>query len=88
MERSGLFPIHQYAYRKGIGTCDALLDIVCSGQRELDGGRELALVQLDFSADFDRVNRRGLLFRLRDAGIGGPNFSSPGWLCEWKSPRT
>ena len=56
MERSGLFPSHQY--RKGVDTCDALLDIVCT-------------LQLDFSAAFDRVSHSGLLFRLRDAGIGG-----------------
>ena len=28
METDGVFPKHQYAYRKGLGTCDALLDIV------------------------------------------------------------
>ena len=55
-----------------MGTCDALLGIVCNGQRKLDGGRELALVRLDFSAAFGRVCQRGLLFRLQDAGIGGP----------------
>ena len=55
-----------------MGTCDALLDFVRAGQSELDGGRELALVQLDFSAAFDRVSHRCLLFKLRDAGIGGP----------------
>ena len=72
MEASGLFHSHQYANRNGVGTCGALLDIACAGQRELDGGRELALVQLDFSAVFDWVNHRGLLFKLQDAGIGGP----------------
>ena len=71
LERSGLLPEHQYAYRKGLGTCDALLDIVSAGQKELDGGRELALVQLDFSAAFDRVNHAGLLFKLRNVGVGG-----------------
>ena len=25
MERSGVFPTTQFAYRKGLGTCDALL---------------------------------------------------------------
>ena len=72
MERSGLFPSHQYAYRKGVGTCDALLDIVCACQRELDSGRKLALVQLDFIAAFNWVSPRGLLFNLKDVGIGGP----------------
>ena len=54
-----------------MGTCDALLDIVCAGQLELDRGGELALVQIDFSAAFDRVNHEGLVFKLREAGVGG-----------------
>ena len=54
-----------------MGTCDALLDIVCAGQLELDRGGELALVQIDFSAAFDRVNHGGLVFKLREAGVGG-----------------
>ena len=62
---------HQYSYRKRLGTCDALLDIVCAGQLELDRGGELALVQIDFSAAFDRVNHGGLVFKLREAGVGG-----------------
>ena len=54
-----------------MGTCDALLDIVCAGQLELDRDGELALVQIDFSAGFDRVNHGGLVFKLREAGVGG-----------------
>ena len=38
---------------------------------ELDRGGELALVQIDFSAAFDRVNHGGLVFKLREAGVGG-----------------
>ena len=72
MERQGLFPSHQYSYRKGLGTCDALLDLITSGQAALDTGGELALVQIDFSAAFDRVNHRGLIFKLRNAGVAGP----------------
>ena len=71
MESSNLFPPHQYSYRKGLGTCDALLDVVCAGQDVLDGGGELALVQIDFSAAFDRVNHIGLLHKLAAAGVGG-----------------
>ena len=48
-----------------VGTCDALLDIVCAGQIELDRGGELALVKIDFSAAFDKVNHGGLVFKLR-----------------------
>ena len=57
--------------RKSLGTCDALLHIVCAGQMELERGGELALVQIDFSAAFDRVNHRGLVFKLREAGVCG-----------------
>ena len=71
LERSGVLPSHQYSYRKRLGTCDALLDIVCAGQLELDRGGELALVQIDFSAAFERVNHGGLVCKLREAGVGG-----------------
>ena len=54
-----------------MGTCDALLDIVSTGQMELDRGGELALVQIDFSAAFDKVNHGGLVFKLQEAGVGG-----------------
>ena len=56
LERSGVLSSHQYTYRKGLGTSDALLDIVCAGQLESDRGGELALVQNNFSAAFDSVN--------------------------------
>ena len=34
-------------------------------------GWELALVQIDFSVAFDRVIHGGLVFKLREAGVGG-----------------
>ena len=34
----GVLSSHQYSYRKSLGTCDALLDIVCAGQMEVDRG--------------------------------------------------
>ena len=71
LERPGVLPSHQYSYRKRLGTCDALLDIVCAGQLELNRGGELPLVQIDISAAFDRVNHGGLVFKLREAGVGG-----------------
>ena len=57
-----------------MGTCDALLDIVCAGWLELDRGGELALVQIDFNAAFDSVDHGGLVFKLREAGVGGLIF--------------
>ena len=71
MEKENLFPQHQYAYRKCLGTCDALLDICCSCQAALDAGSESIVLSIDFSAAFDRVNHVGLLHKLRAAGVGG-----------------
>ena len=59
-----------------MGTCDALLDIVYAGQLELERGGELALVQIDFSAAFDRVNHGSLVFKLWEAGVVFQNFLS------------
>ena len=38
METKGVFQRYQYAFRKGLGTWDALLDIVRAGQVVLDRG--------------------------------------------------
>ena len=52
--------------------CDALLDTISAGQMQLlNRGRELALVQIDFSAAFDRVKHGSLVFKLQEAGVGG-----------------
>ena len=70
-ERSGSFPAAKFAYRKGLGYTDALLTISQQLQQALDCGREFYLVQLDFSATFDRVSHDGHIFKLRSAGVGG-----------------
>ena len=35
-ENNSVFPKRQYAYRRGLGTCDALLDLVTSAQVSLE----------------------------------------------------
>ena len=64
MERNGVLPTTQFAYRKGLGTCDALLYVSHTQQSVLESGQEARIVQIDFSAAFDRVNHQGILFRL------------------------
>ena len=56
MERSGVLPTTQFAYRKGLGTCDALLCVAHTLQSALENGQEARIVQTDFSAAFYRVN--------------------------------
>ena len=56
MERSGVLPTTQFAYRKGLGTCDALLCVSHTLQSALENGQEARIVQINFSAAFDWVN--------------------------------
>ena len=44
-------------------------------QKFLDTMVESDIVQLDFSATFDRVTHRGLLFKLKSIGVGGSVLS-------------
>ena len=60
MERSGVLTTTQFAYRKGLGTCDALLCV----SHTLQSGQEARIVQIDISAAFDRVNHLGILYKL------------------------
>ena len=38
-------------------------------------GQEARIVQIDFSAAFDRVNHQGILFKLCSVGVGGTVLS-------------
>ena len=71
LESNGLLAKSQYAYRKQLGTCDALLDLTTCMQDNLDKGFESRIVQIDFSAAFDLVNHKALIFKLQSLGIGG-----------------
>ena len=71
MECSGVLPTTQFAYRKGLGTCDALLCMLHMLQSALECGQEARIVQSDFSAAFDRVNHQGILYKLCSVSIGG-----------------
>ena len=75
MERSGVLPNSQFAYRKGLGTCDAHLCESHTLQSALESEQEGRIVQIDFSAAFDRVNRQGILYKLSSVGIGGSVLS-------------
>ena len=60
MQLSGVLPSTQFAYRKGLGTCDALLCVTHTLQTALESGQEARVVQIDFSAAFDRINHQGI----------------------------
>ena len=54
------FPAAQFAYRKGLGCTDVLLTLSHHLQKSLDAGMKSYIIQLDFSAAFDRVSHCGL----------------------------
>ena len=58
-----------------LGTCDALLFVAHTLQSALEMGQEARIVQIDFSATFDRVNHQGILFKLCSVGVGGSVLS-------------
>ena len=67
MERSVVLPTNQFAYRKGLGTCDALSCMSHTLLSTLESGREARIMQIDFSAAFDRVNHQGINFSISSA---------------------
>ena len=64
MEGRGVLPTTQFAFRKGLGTCGALLCVAHSLQSALEMGQEARIVHIDFSAALNRVNHQGILFKL------------------------
>ena len=68
MERNGVLPTTQFAYRHGLGTCDALLCVSHTPQSALERGQEARIVHIDVSAAFERVSHQGILCQLLFCG--------------------
>ena len=75
MECRGVLKATQFAYRKGLGSFDALLCMSRTLQSALESGQEARIVQINFCAAFDRVNHLGILYKLFSMGIGGSVLS-------------
>ena len=75
MERSGVLPTTQFAYRKGLGTCDALLCMSHTLQSALESRQEARIVHIDLCAAFGTVNHQRILYKLCSVGIGGSVLS-------------
>ena len=75
MERSGVLQKTQFAFRKGMGTCDALLCVSHTLQSALESGQEARIAQIDFSPAFDRLKNLGILYKLCSVGTGGSILS-------------
>ena len=77
-----------HIYRKGLGTCDALLCVPHTLQSSLESGKKARIVQIDFSAAFNRVNHQGILYKLCSVGIGGSVLSIDSILAHFLSNRS
>ena len=75
IEHNAVLPTTQFTYRKGLGTCDALLCVFHTLQSALESRQEARIVHIDFSGAIDRVNHQGILYRLCSVGIGGSVLS-------------
>ena len=75
MEHSGVLPTTQFANRKGLGTCDALLCVSHALQSALESGQEAKIALIDFSVPSYRVNHRGVLYKLGSVCIEGSVLS-------------
>ena len=71
MKCSAVLPTIQFAYRKGLGTCDALLYVSNALQTDLESGQEARIVLGSFCAAFDRLNHYGILYKFCSVRIGG-----------------
>ena len=60
MKCSGVLLTTQFDYQKSLGICDALLCMSVTLQNALESGQEARIVQTDFNAVFDWVNRKVL----------------------------
>ena len=69
MESNSLLPNSQFLYIRGLGTYDTLVTVSHHLQVALNRGMERRLVQLNFSAAFDRISHHGLLYKLRCLGV-------------------
>ena len=74
-ECSGVLPTTQFAYRKGLGTCDTLLCVLHTLQSALESGQEAWIVHIDLIVALDRVNHQGILYKLCSVGIAGSVLS-------------
>ena len=70
MEGSGLLPTTKLAYRKSLGTCDALLSVWHILQSALKNEQEARIVQIDFSTLLIGSTNQGILHKLCSVGIG------------------
>ena len=75
MEGSDVLSTTQFAYRKSLRTCDALLCVFHTMPIAFESWQEARIVKIDFNTAFRRINNLGILYKLSSVVIGGSVLS-------------
>ena len=76
LTKNNLQSNHQYAYRCGHSTEDAVLDAISWATKEIDKGQLASVTTIDLSKAFDSVDHDILLMKLAWCGIPSHWFRS------------
>ena len=71
LDKFNLFCSHQFGFRTGLSTGDAILEFLDGIYETLDDGALLIATFLDFSKAFDTVNHEVLIKKLKHYGVRG-----------------
>ena len=74
----------QHGFLPGKSTCTQLLEVFQCFCNAVDRGKEVRVIFLDISKAFDKVWHKGLIFKLKQAGISGNLLE---WLKDYLSNR-
>ncbi|MCP3901151.1 MAG: reverse transcriptase family protein, partial [Desulfobacteraceae bacterium] len=79
-----ILSLFQSGFQPGISTVTQLLEVYHHFCKAVDDNKEIRVVFLDISKAFDRVWHKGLLFKLKQCGIGGKMFE---WFVDYLENR-
>ena len=85
LEEKGKLSKFQHGFRKHRSCESQLTELVCDISCELDKGKEVDAVFLDFSKAFDKVNHAKLLQKLNTIGV---NSQVTKWVCSLLQNRS
>ena len=84
LESNNLLKESQHGYRNNKSCLTNLLEYVEHVTSEIDLGKNVDVIYIDFCKAFDKVCHKKLVLKLKRYGIGGKVLS---WITEWLTNR-